>query len=262
MKSTTKFCLAATVALVVGTTGFNAYAAKMKVAFGNEPYPPFTETNAKGEWVGWEIDIGKAICEAAKIECELAPVAWDGIIPALKTKKIDMIIGSMDATPERSKEIDFTDKYYQVDSVLVGPKSKKFGTAPADLKGKILGVQVSTTFAAYVDAHYKSVVKQVKTYQTQDEEMQDLVAGRVDVVQADIATITDFLKGAGKACCEMKGKVPADPATLGSGIAVGIRKGEDALKAKINMAIKQIRKDGTYKKITDKYNFGYDIYGG
>ena len=62
---------------------------------------PFTSPDASGNWEGWEVDFMKAICAEAKLDCVVTPVAWDGIIPALTTNKIDMIIGSMSITAER-----------------------------------------------------------------------------------------------------------------------------------------------------------------
>ena len=234
---------------------------KVKVGFSNEPYPPFTSTDASGKWVGWEIEIGQAICAEAKLDCELAPVGWDGIIPSLQVKKIDLIIGSMNNTPKRLEQIDFSNKYYQNSAYIVGPKSKKFGATPADLKGMVLGVQVSTNFAAYADKHFKPVVKELKVYQTQDEELQDLAAGRIDAVMSDAVSLGDWLKAGGNKIAEFKGAVPPDAATLGTGIAVGIRKGDTAMKDKINAAIKAIRANGVYDKITTPYQFGFNIYG-
>lgn len=74
--------------------------------------------------------------------------------------------------------------------------------------------------------------------------------------------MNEFLKSAsGAECCESKGVLKRDPSTLGEGYGVGLRKGDDALKAKINDAIAAIRKNGTYDAITKKY-FDFDIYGG
>lgn len=239
--------------------GACAKAETIKVGIAAEPYPPFSEPDASGKWSGWEIDIMKAVCEAAKLDCAITPVSWDGIIPALKAGKIDMIFNSMSITAERQKEIDFSDKYYNTPTIVVGAKALDFEPTPEGLSGKILGVQVSTVHEAYARKHFPDA--EIKIYQTQDEANQDLVAGRVDATQADAIALQAFLEtDAGKSCCEMKGEVAPDEAILGSGVGAGIRKGDDALKAKINAGIKQIRSDGTYDEISKKY-FDFDIYG-
>ena len=257
-KALTIAALALTTTLAAMTGA--AQAEQLKVGFAAEPYPPFTSPDAAGNWVGWEVDFQKAICAEAKLDCVITPVAWDGIIPALTSKKIDMIIGSMSITEERLKTIDFSDKYYNTPTVVIGPKDQTFDATPEGLKGKVIGVQVSTIHQAYATAHFGSTAAEIKEYQTQDEADQDLAAGRIDAVQADSIALDAFLKSEQGACCEVKGVVADDPAILGLGVGIGIRKGETDLKDKLNAAIKAIRANGTYDTFSKKY-FDFDIYG-
>ena len=209
MKSFLKTTAAAVVLVVAGLGA--ASAEQVKVGVAAEPYPPFSSPDASGKWQGWEIDIAMAMCEAAKLDCVITPVAWDGIIPALTTKKIDVIAASMSITAEREKTIDFTDKYYNTPTVIVGPKDQKMDATPEGLKGKILGIQVSTVHQAYAKKHFADTAAEIKEYQTQDEANQDLAAGRIDATQADGLALETFVQtDAGKACCEIKGKVADD----------------------------------------------------
>ncbi|SIQ97662.1 amino acid ABC transporter substrate-binding protein, PAAT family [Rhizobium sp. RU20A] len=258
MKKALSICALALLAALASTAG--AKAEQVKVGFAAEPYPPFTSPDANGNWVGWEVDFQKAICAEAKLDCVITPVAWDGIIPALTSKKIDMIIGSMSITDERKKTIDFSDKYYNTPTAVIGAKGVPFEATPEGLAGKILGVQASTIHADYAKKHF-STAAEIKEYQTQDEANQDLAAGRLDAVQADSITLEAFLDSEqGKACCEMKGNVADDPVILGAGVGVGLRKEDTALKEKINAAIKAIRANGTYDAFSKKY-FDFNIYG-
>ena len=201
-----------------------------------------------------------AICAEAKLDCVLTPIPWDGLIPALTAGKIDAIMNSMSITEERKQTIDFSDKYYNTPASIAGPKGEQFGAAPADLKGKIIGVQASTIHADYAKKHFGEAAE-IKEYQTQDEANQDLAAGRIDATQADTIAIDAFLKSEqGMACCDLKGDVAADLEVLGPGIGAGLRKGDTELKDKINAAIKAIRDNGKYEEITKKY-FDFDIYG-
>ncbi len=240
---------------------FTASAEPVKVGFSPEPYPPFFSPDASGNWTGWEVEIINAICTEAKLECALTPIPWDGLIPALTSKKIDAIMNSMSITEERKKSIDFSDKYYNTPTAVIGPKGEAFDATPAGLKGKIVGVQVSTTHAAYVKKHFADAAE-IKEYQTQDEANQDLAAGRIDATQADSIALDAFLKtDQGKACCDLKGMVAEDLEILGPGVGAGLRKEDTELKGKINAAIKAIRDNGTYETITKKY-FDFDIFGG
>mgnify|MGYP006151183325 CR=1 FL=1 len=65
-----------------------AFAEPVKVGIAAEAYPPFASPDASGNWVGWEVDMIGAVCKAAELECEIVPVAWDGIIPALTAGQI------------------------------------------------------------------------------------------------------------------------------------------------------------------------------
>ncbi|MGI6855463.1 transporter substrate-binding domain-containing protein [Mesorhizobium sp. 1B3] len=258
MRKIVKTSIAAVVIALAGAA--SASAEPIKVGMAPEPYPPFEAPDASGNWVGWEIDFINALCAEAKLECTLTFTAWDGIIPALTTKKIDVIINSMSITEERKKTIDFSDKYYNTPAAIIGPKDMTFGATPEDLKDKVVGVQVSTIHSAYAKKHFKDAAE-IKEYQTQDEANQDLAAGRLDAVQADAIALDAFLKSdQGKQCCDLKGVVAEDVEVMGPGIGVGLRKEDTALKEKINAAIKALRANGTYDEITKKY-FDFDIYG-
>ena len=253
--------LAAALLLGVVAMGGVAKAEQVKIGVAAEPYPPFTSPDASGKWVGWEIDFVNAVCAEEKLDCVITPVAWDGIIPALTTKKIDAIVSSMSITAEREKTIDFSDKYYNTPTAIIGPKDQKFGATPDDLKGKVIGVQVSTVHAVYAKKHFTGA-QEIKEYQTQDEANNDLAAGRLDAVQADSIALGEFLKSdQGKACCDLKGMVAPDDEVLGPGVGAGIRKEDTALKEKFNAGIKAIRANGKYDEISKKY-FDFDIYGG
>ncbi|HEY7766448.1 MAG TPA: transporter substrate-binding domain-containing protein [Aestuariivirgaceae bacterium] len=249
MKAFARFAGALVVAALIG-----AGPAQADVKFGvaAEPYPPFSSKDASGKWVGWEIDLMDAVCKQMNETCELIEVAWDGIIPALTSKQIDVIWSSMSITEERKKTIDFTNMYYNTPTVIIGAKDGDKDITPEHLKGKTLGAQVSTIHEKYLQKYFPE--SQIKTYQTQDEANNDLAAGRLDYVQADGSALDAFLKTEqGQACCELKGQVPDDPAILGEGVGGGIRKEDTALKDKLNQALSELAKNGELQKITEKY---------
>jgi polar amino acid transport system substrate-binding protein len=252
-----KLVLAAVATLALGTT---AMADQLKIGVAAEPYPPFTSPDASGNWVGWEVDFMVAICKQAELDCVITPTAWDGIIPALTSGQIDVIMSSMSITSERAKTIDFSDKYYNTPAMVMVAADSTITPDAAGLTGKIVGVQVSTTHEAYTQKYFAPVAAEVKVYQTQDEANQDLAAGRVDAVMADSIALQAFLDSdAGKACCKSSGMVAGDAEVLGAGVGFGLRQG-DPLLAKLNAAIAAIRADGTYAAITANY-FSFDVYG-
>jgi len=247
--------LAITAALALTTT---AATAEVKIGIAAEPYPPFAEKAADGNWEGWEIEIIDAVCAAMEEECEIVPVAWDGIIPALLAKKFDAIMASMSITEERMKTIDFSDRYYSTPAAIVAAKSSSISGDPASLKDMIVGVQVSTTHANYVEAYFAEM-SETKTYAGFDEHNQDLYAGRLDAVVGDSLAMQDFLNSDQGKDFEIKGNLN-DETIFGPGVGAGMRKGETELAEKINAAIAKIREDGTYEAISANY-FDFDIYG-
>ncbi|HVJ39889.1 MAG TPA: transporter substrate-binding domain-containing protein [Dongiaceae bacterium] len=235
-----------------------AAAETIRVGFSPEPYPPFWNQDAAGKWSGFEVDLLDALFAKMGKAYQLVPIAWDGIIPALKEKKIDVIFNSMGITPERAQQVDFTDKYYETAMVFIGPKDQKVEITKDGLKGKIVGVQTATAQANWLQSHFGDAVE-VKLYEQQDQVNADLVAGRIDLDLADsIALLQGFLPTEPGKAFEQKGEAVVDPAS-GANIGAALRKG-DPLRDEISAAIRAIRADGTYKKINDKY-FNFDIYG-
>ncbi len=249
--------MAAVVTVGVALVATASNAETVKVGIGAEPYPPFTSPDASGNWEGWEIDFANAVCAEAGFECEITPVAWDGIIPALTSNKIDAIIGSMSITEERLKTIDFSDKYYNTPAAVIIAAGSGITPDAEGLAGKILAVQVSTIHENYAAEHFSDA--EIREYQTQDEANQDLVSGRVDATLADSLALDAFLKSSDGACCEVAGNVPHDEAILGPGVGIGLRKGDER-KETFNAAIAAVRENGTYDELTKKY-FELDIYG-
>ncbi|MFB7145791.1 transporter substrate-binding domain-containing protein [Agrobacterium deltaense] len=249
--------------LLAGTAfAFSAFTASADVRFGimNEAYPPFFAKDASGKWQGWEIDLMDAVCAEMKEKCSIVELSWDGLIPALQTKKFDVIWSSMSNTEERQKIIDFTDKYYNTPSKLIGAKGEKAGATAEDVKGKTIGIQVATIQSEYYKKYFAGVADE-KTYQTLDEAFQDLAAGRIDYVFGDSIVLDAFVKSdAGKDCCADMGDVADDKEILGLGVSGGLRKEDTELKAKLNAAIAAVRASGKYDEITKKY-FSFDIYG-
>lgn len=233
-------------------------AEPLRIGMAPEPYPPFEWKEADGTWKGFEIDFGKALCAQIKEECVIVEIAWDGIIPALQAKKIDMILNSMTITEERQKIIDFSVPYYTTGASFIGPKGMTIEPTAESLSGKVIGVQAATTHAAYVEDKFKDVAE-IRTYPTQDEANADLIAGRIDVVVADKVALDEFLKSPDASGLAMLADVPAEDGG-DKHVGIAIRKEDAALTEKINAGIKEIVKSGEYDRLAQPY-FNFDIYG-
>jgi polar amino acid transport system substrate-binding protein len=261
MKLTRRLAAFAAVATIASAGLFGtAYAEDKVVRIGTEgAYPPFNFIDQSGKLAGFDVDIGLALCGKMKVKCEVVAQDWDGIIPALIAGKYDVIIASMFITDERKKVVSFTDPYYIAAMAHVVQKNsdiKEF--TDAALKGKAVGAQSSTTQADFIQKTYPSA--DIHLYKTQDEANLDMANGRLDVMVGDYLPMSDWVNKTddGK-CCEISGEPITDPKFVGDGVGMAVRQEDNDLRENLNKALAEIRADGTYKKINDKY-FTIDIF--
>ncbi|MFL5186249.1 MAG: lysine/arginine/ornithine ABC transporter substrate-binding protein, partial [Microvirga sp.] len=277
-----KFVKLLSIALFSGTlaVGF-ATAQDRTVRIAVEgAYAPWNFTGAGGKLEGFEIDLANDLCARMKVKCEIIAQDWDGMIPALNARKFDAIMDAMTITDERRTVIDFSDRYADSPNGFLvasdSPLAKMPGTGqaynlssqPAEaekaievirpfLKGKTLGVQVSTIQSAFADKYLKDSVD-IREYKTVEQHDLDLTAGRLDAVFAGVTQIMgtlekpEFKTGYALVGPSLSGGV------LGGGIGIGLRKDDTELKAKFNEAIQAAIKDGTAKTLSTKW-FKVDV---
>jgi lysine/arginine/ornithine transport system substrate-binding protein len=257
-------------AAVLGVTALSFAAPHPAVAkafteikFGVDPtYPPFESLSPSGAFEGFDIDLGKAICADLKVKCVFVQQGFDGIIPALQARKFDAVLSSMTVTPDRAKQIDFSSEMYNEPTSLIAKKGSGLLPTAASLKGKTVGVESGTIQESYAKAYWQPNGVTVVSYPGQDQVYADLLSGRLDAsLQDSVEADYGFLKTPKGSDYALAANVTYDPKdVLGSFIAIGIRKDEPLLKAKIDKAIAAIIKSGEYKTIEAKY-FNFDVYG-
>lgn len=249
MKSYKKVLLAVTAAMV-----FSAPALADKLRIGTEgAYPPFNMIDSSGEVTGFDIDIAKALCERMDAECSVVISDWDGIIPALNTRRFDFLVASMSITEEREQAVDFTIPYYTNKLQFVAPKKSDFKVDEASLKGKTIGAQRATIAGQWLEENMGEVVD-IRLYDTQENAYLDMNAGRIDGVLADAFVQYEWLQSDAGANFEFKG----EPVFSNDKIGIAVRKG-DPLRERLNEALQEIVDDGTYAEINAKY-FPFSIY--
>ena len=229
----------------------------LRIGMTPEPYLPFGQVNAAGEWEGIEADITNALCERMKVKCEISAMAFDGLLPALKENKLDVAVGAFSITDERRQTVDFSASYYTEGTSLVGPKAEEVTVGAADapdgskildpkaFEGKILGVQASTVQHQYITKYYPDV--EVKAYDTADNSMADLAAGRIDFVLSPDLYLHTFLATPQGADFDIKAAAPENK-VLGEGVGYVVKKGDAATLKKVDEALASIKADGTLDK--------------
>jgi histidine transport system substrate-binding protein len=232
------------------------------VRFGVEAtYAPFESKLPDGQLVGFEIDLGNAICQKMGAKCEWVENDFDSIIPALLAKKFDAILSGMNITEQRKKQINFTEKIHAIPGALVVKAGSNLTATAESLRGKSIGVQQGTTYETYGRKYWTPKGVNVVTYKSSDLARADLIVGRLDGV-ADNATVLEvnFLSKPEGKPFKLTQPYIRDKEIFGLGGGIGVRKEDTNLLAQLNKAIAEIRKDGTYDKIAKKY-FSFDPYG-
>ncbi len=231
-------------------------AAELKqIRFGLEAsYAPFESKTSTGELQGFDIEVGHAVCAKLKAKCVWIENDFDGLIPALSARKFDAINSDMTITEQRKKVIDFTEPIYSIPNRLIARKDSGLLPTAASLKGKHVGVLQGTIQESYAKAQWAGSGVDVVSYQTQDQVYADLAAGRLDAAFQDSeAASKGFLKRAQGAAFEFAGPAVTDSQLLGSGVGYGVRKGDTALKATLDEALRALKADGTIERIAAKY---------
>ncbi|MGP2518640.1 ABC transporter substrate-binding protein [Pantoea ananatis] len=257
---TLKIRLRAALALaVLAGCAFGAQAKIEQVRFAVDPtYPPFESKTPQGKLVGFDIDLGNALCAQMQTKCVWVESQFDGMIPALKARKFDAILSDMGITEERLKQIDFTQPLYDTHAQLIARKGSGLLPTPESLKGKTVGVEQGTVQERYARAKWQPHGVTVVPYGDQAQVESDLVAGRLDAVFTDAAQAANgFLKQPQGKDFALAGPIVQDP-IIGPGTAIGLRKGDAELKTALDTAFDEIKKNGTFDKIQKRY-FSTDI---
>ena len=255
------------------TLGANAGSIKI----GTEgAYPPWNSKDASGKLIGFEVELANALCEIMKHNCTIVEQDWDGMIPALTSKKFDAIMAGMSITAERMKTINFSQGYAdEVASLAVMKGSsianmntpaginlsiggsnvdKALKTISSSLSGKTVCTQIGTIHQNFLESGDVGKIN-LKTYKTQDEVNLELTNGRCDVALAAASSFDDYAKKSGEAVV-LTGPTFSGGA-FGNGVGVGIRKGDSKLLNDFNAAIDKARDDGIISKLAIKH-FGFD----
>jgi polar amino acid transport system substrate-binding protein len=219
-------------------------------------FPPFNYLDANNEPQGFEIDLGKALCQEMGATCTFVVHEWDGIIRGLLAKDYDAIMASLAITARRKTRIAFSKRYYFIPPAFIGAKDSDIrDVGAAALAGKRIGTTENSHHAAFLEARYSHA--DLRVYSKLDEANLDLLTGRIDLVLGDKLALSRFLKTREGGCCRFVADAPVDPEFYGEGVAVGLRKEDKDLKERFNRAIDRLVAGGTYDRIRARY-FDFD----
>jgi polar amino acid transport system substrate-binding protein len=234
----------------LGTTGCqnkNSPAVKDTLTVGMEmSYPPFEMTDEKGSPKGVSVDLANELGKALGKKIVIQNTAFDGLIPALKTGKIDIIISSMTITDERKQSIDFSDPYLTTGlCLLVGRKSPVKSIDDLDKPGITVAVKKGTTGHTFATQNLKNARLLVLDKET--AAVLEVVQGKADAFIYDqMSTYQNWKKNQANTRALLN---PFQQEKWG----IALRKGDDQLKTQINQFLKSFREQGGFERLGDTY---------
>ena len=248
--------LSVMVVCLVCLTKAPASAEKLRIAC-ESAHPPFSYLDAAGGLVGFDIDIAFALCEAMHAACEVRQVDLADLLPGLGQGRYDMVVASMVKRPEGEEQADFTDSYYHSRVIFLGPAGYHGGFLPKDMEDRSLVTQKGTLYAAYLAKKYAASL--VRLTNRMAEALALMVRGEAEFCLVDTLTGYAFLQTPeGRGYGLLGDPVPLEDIPA-SGASIQVKKGNDALRKRVNEAIRAIWLDGTYSRINRKY-FPFIIY--
>ncbi|CAM3273268.1 cystine ABC transporter substrate-binding protein [Pseudomonas floridensis] len=214
-------------------------------------YPPFSFVDENGKLTGFEVELSEALAQKLGVKAKLQTTKWDGILAALESRRLDVVINQVTISEERKKKYDFSQPYTVsgIQALVLKENEGTIKTA-ADLTGKKVGVGLGTNYEQWLKENVKGAV--IKTYDDDPTKFQDLKAGRIDAILVDRLAALEMINKTGDSMA-----VAGEPfSRQESGIA--LRKGEPELLEAINKAINEMRADGSLTKLSQKY-FSADV---
>ncbi len=212
-------------------------------------YAPFTFHDAENKLVGFDVEIGEAVAGKLGVKAEFVEGKWDGLIAGLDANRYDAVINQVGITEARKQKYDFSDPYIASKAVLIVKDDNADIKGFEDLKGKKSAQSLTSNFGKLAEEAGAELVGTDGF----DQSIQLVLTGRADATINDSLSFLDFKKQKPDAPV----KIVAEKADADySGIIV--RKGDPELVAAINKALADIKADGTYQKISEKY-FGADV---
>lgn len=224
-----------------------ACAAEPPLRVGMElQFPPFEMRDEKGQPKGVSVDLANALGAHLGRAVEIKNLPFDGLIPALKTGGIDLILSSMTATPERAGSIDFSDAYLKNGlCLLVSAKSDVKSAADLNRAGKVIAVKKGTTGHLYATQNCKQA--RVLVLDKETACVLEVAQGKADAFIYDQIGIFENWRR------NQETTRPVLEPFREESWAIGLKKGNDDLRAKVNAFLAEFRKSGGFDKLADTW---------
>ena len=226
----------------------------------DDAFPPmgFVDTQT-GELVGFDIDVATEVCSRLGIELVTQPIDWDSKSAELSNGNVDCLWNGFSETPERAEEFNLSIPYMKNDQIIL-VKSDSTYQGLNDLAGKIVGVQAdsSAEVALNENPDFKDTLQEVVQIDDYSKAVMEIQNGTIDAIAIDEVVARYYLQNNPGAYTILQDENGDDASLAEENYVIGFRKGDDALKEKVEGALKEMSADGTLAEISNKW-FGEDV---
>ncbi len=235
---------------LMGTVSMAQAQEKVYVNGIDANFPPFAFVDKTGKPDGFDVASLDWIAKEMGFKVKHQPMDWDGIIPSLNTKKIDMIASGMSITDARKKEVNFSNPYWKITQVLVTKKDSDMTPEKAMSGGNKVGVQRGTSEAKWIEENLikeKGMKFELVYYDSAPLAVEDVLNGRIVAAAMDDAPAKDAVK---------KGKAVKTIGTFGmpeENFGYAVRKEDAELLTKINDGLKKLMASPYWAELKKKY---------
>jgi glutamine transport system substrate-binding protein len=230
------------------TTGENG-GEKKYIVGTDATYAPMEYMDDKGNIVGTDIDIIKALAKELDIEVEFKNYGWEPLFTAVSNEEVDFAVSSITITDERKETYDFSDPYYAANQLILVPEESPVAKFE-DLKDKKVSVQINTTGHKVVQGLLGNTSSKIVATESMPLAISEMLNGNADAAIGDNAVINEYKKNNPKVAL----KTVEDEAFEKEYYGLMVKKGNEELLTLLNDGIEKLKANGKLKEIT-----GFDV---
>lgn len=224
-------------------------------------YPPITYHDEDGNLTGFDVEVAEAIGKKLGVKVEFTESEWDSLLAAIDSGRIDTVINAVSITEERQEKYDFTEPYVSLYRNVIVKGDNDSIKSLEDLDGTKVAENITTEYAEQLEALGVEIVP-IDTLQ----QAFDLVtSGRADFTLLEDIQFGPYIKEHPDADLKIAFTIDNDPEDVDQ-FAIPFKKGEERLVDAVDQALNELKEDGTFKKLSEKYFendvIDYDSIGG
>lgn len=216
-------------------------------------YPPFHYYDDDGQLAGLNVELARAICRELTLTCDIRPLAWDTLTPAVASEDADAIVASLAITPQATAALDFTASYYQTPAKFVFRSDRAAGdVSPRALAGKTIAVVAGSAHEAFLREFYAAAL--LKPLPGPAEARAAVKDGAADALFGDAISLMFWLNGEDSGgCCRFRGRGFLEPRYFGEGVGIAVKRGNARVLEALDYALARIRGTGRLEELMLRY---------